>query len=379
MEKETLMGDIFDAPEIGSLFEPIKEEQIQKVDEVIQPSLFEKEEEKPSPDILETSSLFNTEDVNSDDNQEDEGDEQISYGKIVQSLLKDDETFQIYEGDDPEKLEYSKDQFLDLFKQNIQIKGEQIAEAVLEQAISQLSPTVQKLVTGELNGIKISDIVKDLEDYQELDSLPEDPTQEQKEKIVRKYYSRIAKEKNKDAEWLNNKIEKIIDNDDLDSEFEDAKDEIQKDLDKKQQEKAQELNKQKEEKELFKKYHTHYVNEALKEENIFNIKLTKEQKNKVATVLSSFLVRPTDNKEKLGLTAMIDNFIHNENPKESYKRLVLMTLAGIAPDEFVKNLTNQTEKKVTNDTVKKLKTIQNSITSLEPERKQTIKKIGNIF
>ena len=106
---------------------------------------------------------------------------------------------------------------------------------------------------------------------------------------------------------------------------------------------------------------------------------TKEQKNKVATVLSSFLVRPTDNKEKLGLTAMIDNFIHNENPKESYKRLVLMTLAGIAPDEFVKNLTNQTEKKVTNDTVKKLKTIQNSITSLEPERKQTIKKIGNIF
>ena len=54
MEKETLMGDIFDAPEIGSLFEPVKEEQIQKVDEVIQPSLFEKEEEKPSPDILET-------------------------------------------------------------------------------------------------------------------------------------------------------------------------------------------------------------------------------------------------------------------------------------------------------------------------------------
>ena len=379
MEKEIVMGDIFDTPEIGSLFEPVKEEQIQKVDEVIQPSLFEKEEEKPTPDILETPSLFNTEDVQQDENQEDEGDGQISYGKIVQSILKEDESFQIYEGDDPEKLEYTKEQFFDLFKQNTQLKGEQIAEAVLDQAISKLSPTMQKLVTGELKGIKIADIVKDLEDYQEIESLPENPSQEQKEKIVRKYYSRIAKEKGKDADWLNKKIEKIIDGDDLDSEFEDAKDEIQRDLDKKQQEKEQEIVKQKEEKDLFKKYHTHYVNEALKEENIFDIKLTKDQKDKVATVLSSFLVRPTDNKEKLGLTAMIDNFIHNDNPKESYKRLVLMTLAGIAPDEFVKNFTNQAEKKVTKETVKQLKTVSKNITSLEPEKKTSIKKPGNIF
>ena len=70
---------------------------------------------------------------------------------------------------------------------------------------------------------------------------------------------------------------------------------------------------------------------------------------------------------------MIDNFIHNDNPKESYKRLVLMTLAGIAPDEFVKNFTNQAEKKVTTETVKQLKTVQKNITSLEPEKKAPIK------
>ena len=56
-----------------------------------------------------------------------------------------------------------------------------------------------------------------------------------------------------------------------------------------------------------------------------------------------------------------------------------MTLAGIAPDEFVKNFTSQAEKKVTNETIKKLKTVKKDITSLEPEKKTSIKKPGNVF
>ena len=90
---------------------------------------------------------------------------------------------------------------------------------------------------------------------------------------------------------------------------------------------------------MFKKYHAHYVNEALKEENIFDIKLTKTKKIKLLQFFLHFIVRPTDNKKtkKLGLTTMIDNFIHNDNPKESYKRLVLMTLRDCS-DEFVKKL-----------------------------------------
>ena len=282
-------------------------------------------------------------------------------------------------GDDPENLQYNEEQFADLFNQNVQLKGEKIAEAVLEEALSRLSPTMQKLVTGELQGIKIADIVKDLEDYQEIESIPENPTPEQKEKIVRKYYQRQEKERNKDQEWVNKQIEKIIDRDELDSEFEDAKDVISQDLDKKQQEKQQEIIKQKQEKEQFKKYHSYYVGEALKEENIFGLKLTKPEKEQVATVLSSFAVRPTDNKEKLGLTALIDSYINSENPKETYKRLVLMTLAATAPDKLIQKLNIEADKKVTKESIRQLKTVSKEVTSLDEPKKQTIKKPGNIF
>lgn len=379
IEKE--MGDIFNPTEISSLFEPIAPEELEKETSTSE-SLFEdepKEEKKESIVDTPPSTLFEEEEEPSDKKEGQSGFEGNDFGKVVQTILKHNEDFQIYEGDDPENLQYSEEQFADLFNQNVQLKGEKIAEAVLEEALSRLSPTMQKLVTGELQGIKIADIVKDLEDYQEIESIPENPTPEQKEKIVRKYYQRQAKERNKDQEWVNKQIEKIIDRDELDSEFEDAKDIISQDLDKKQKEKQEEIIKQKQEKEQFKKYHSYYVGEALKEENIFGLKLTKPEKEQVATVLSSFAVRPTDNKEKLGLTALIDSYINSENPKETYKRLVLMTLAATAPDKLIQKLNIEADKKVTKESIRQLKTVSKEVTSLDEPKKQTIKKPGNIF
>lgn len=150
-------------------------------------------------------------------------------------------------------------------------------------------------------------------------------------------------------------------------------------MDKKQKEKQEEIIKQKQEKEQFKKYHSYYVGEALKEENIFGLKLTKPEKEQVATVLSSFAVRPTDNKEKLGLTALIDSYINSENPKETYKRLVLMTLAATAPDKLIQKLNIEADKKVTKESIRQLKTVSKETTALDTSKKQTIKKPGNIF
>ena len=48
---------------------------------------------------------------------------------------------------------------------------------------------------------------------------------------VRLYYNRLAKEKNKDSEWASKQVEKIIDRDELETEFEHAKFEISQDLD----------------------------------------------------------------------------------------------------------------------------------------------------
>lgn len=39
---------------------------------------------------------------------------------------------------------------------------------------------MQKVLTGEFKGVKISDLVKDLSDFQEIEKLPENPTEEEK-------------------------------------------------------------------------------------------------------------------------------------------------------------------------------------------------------
>jgi len=375
-EKENL--GIFDnSSEIGSLFESITETPTIDLESDKVDLFSDKEEKKEEIDEKEVPSLF--EEKNSEEDTDTETKiESSSFGEAIQLLIKSNDEFLVYEGDEEGKTDYTPEQFVDLYQQNLKVQSEKMAETILEQAISQLSPTMQKVLAGEFKGVNISDLVKELSDYQEIEKLPENPTPEEKEKIVRLYYNRLAKEKNKDAEWASKQVEKIIDRDELESEFEDAKAEISQDLENKQKEKEQAIALKQKEKEDFKKYHTYFVNEALKEDNLFGINLSKSKKEQVANVLSTFAVRPTDKKEKLGLTALIDSYIHSENPKETYKILALMSLAAVAPNELVEQLKVSAEKKVTNETIKKLK-VADKVTTLEEKKKSTFKKPGNIF
>lgn len=375
-EKENL--GIFDnSSEIGSLFESITETPTIDLESDKVDLFSDKEEKKEEIEEKEVPSLFEEKTIEEDTDTETKT-ESSSFGEAIQLLIKSNDEFLVYEGDEEGKTDYTPEQFVDLYQQNLKVQSEKMAETILEQAIFQLSPTMQKVLAGEFKGVNISDLVKELSDYQEIEKLPENPTPEEKEKIVRLYYNRLAKEKNKDAEWASKQVEKIIDRDELESEFEDAKAEISQDLENKQKEKEQAIVLKQKEKEDFKKYHTYFVNEALKEDNLFGINLSKSKKEQVANVLSTFAVRPTDKKEKLGLTALIDSYIHSENPKETYKILALMSLAAVAPNELVEQLKVSAEKKVTNETIKKLK-VADKVTPLEEKKKSTFKKPGNIF
>jgi len=377
-EIENKPGDVFDFEEVGSLFEPVTEEEPNEPT-----NLFEsKETSEPKKEIKEenedliSDTLFDT----NSDKKKRQTNESIDFSEIVDLLSDNDENFLVFEGEEGVEPTYDKEKFLDLYKQNLQVNGEKIAEAVLDAAIQKLSPTMQKLITGELQGVSVADIVKDLEDYQDVESLPEYPTDIQKEKIVKNYYKRIAKERGKDSEWVAKKIETIIDRGELDSEFEDAKDIILLDIDKKQAEKAKEIQKKEQEKQQFKSYHAHYVNEALKEDNIFGLKLNKSEKEQIAQVLATFAVRPTDKKEKLGLTALIDSYIHSNNPKETYKRLALMSLAATAPDKLIEKLKNVGATESTEKTILTLKNRQRTPnTVIEKNKNFTNKPIGSVF
>lgn len=380
---------------IDSLFEAVESTAKEPVTEEIsdKPSLFGDDskpvEKKTSDDDIDStiSTLFEDEDETSTSSkieEEEEEEEESStgatpYGEAINTLIANTDNFLVYEGDEPDKKDYSKDEFVELFNYNVSAKSQQIVEQTFQQIMSNLSPTAQRLVTGELNGVKIKDIIADVAEYQEVEEIPSNPTDSEKEKIVKTYYKRLAKERGKDGEWVTRQLEKVIDRGELDSEFEDAKDIIQKDLDEKIAQKEQEIQAKKQEKEEFKKYHTYFVREALNEDNLFGLRLTPTEKNQVATVLSTFAVRPSDQKEKLGITAMIDNFIHSENPKESYKVLALMALAGSAPDKLIEKLRTTAEKKVTNETVKKLK-VADKVTPLNTTNvEKKPKKLGNIF
>lgn len=118
----------------------------------------------------------------------------------------------------------------------------------------------------------------------------------------------------------------------------------------------------------------------MKEENIFGIKLTKAEKAQIANILASFQIRPSDKKEKLGITAMIDSLIHSDKPKEAYKRLALMALAGTTPDQFIERLKTSAETAVTKEIERKLKVaskspIQNALVAEKKSNKQP----GSIF
>lgn len=362
-EKEN--AGIFDSIEIDSLFETVVEEET-PLEEKEEINLFKEETVDKTP--IEKETLFSEEKI----------EDTSSLNDVISLLIKSNDEFLIYEGDEEGKTNYTPEQFVDLYQQNIKVQGEKMAETILEQAISNLSPTMQKVLSGEFKGVTISDLVKDLSDFQEIEKLPENPTEEEKEKIVKLYYNRLAKEKNKDATWAAKQVEKIIDRDELESEFEDAKSEISQDLEKIQKEKEDAVALKQKEKEDFKKYHNYFVTEALKEDNLFGINLSKSKKEQVANVLSTFAVRPTDKKEKLGLTALIDSYIHSENPKETYKILALMSLAAVAPNELVDQLKISADKASANNTIKQLK-IADKITPINETKKQSFKKPGNIF
>ena len=210
-EKENL--GIFDnSSEIGSLFESITETPTIDLESDKVDLFSDKEEKKEEIDEKEVPSLF--EEKNSEEDTDTETKiESSSFGEAIQLLIKSNDEFLVYEGDEEGKTDYTPEQFVDLYQQNLKVQSEKMAETILEQAISQLSPTMQKVLAGEFKGVNISDLVKELSDYQEIEKLPENPTPEEKEKIVRLYYNRLAKEKNKDAEWASKQVEKIIDRD----------------------------------------------------------------------------------------------------------------------------------------------------------------------
>ena len=184
-EKEN--AGIFDnSSEIGSLFESITETptidlESEKVD------LFSDKEEETEE--KEVPSLFEDKFKEKEETSE-ESVESSSFGEAIQLLIKSNDEFLVYEGDEEGKLDYTPEQFVDLYQQNLKVQGEKLAETILENAISQLSPTMQKVLSGEFKGVNVSDLVKELSDYQEIEKLPENPTPEEKEKIVRLHYNR---------------------------------------------------------------------------------------------------------------------------------------------------------------------------------------------
>lgn len=358
-------------------------------------SLFEETTEVNDESILSTTSLFDVKDSDGNEDGKDLGDDNDApdgditvpststtstkstpYGQGVQALIKGMDEFLIYEGED-EKADYTEDEFVALISENVNIKTQKAVEATLAQILEKMSPTIQKVVTGELKGVKIKDIIADIQDFQEIEEIPENPDAVQKERIVKAYFRRQAKERNKDAAWAQSQLEKTINRGDLDDVFEDAKDFISQDLDNKIKEKEDAILKERKEKEDFKRYHSHYVTEVLNEENLFGISLSKDEKSQVGKILATFVTRPSDNKEKLGLTAMIDNLIHNKNPKESYKVLALMALAGSAPDKLLNKLKGSAETQVTKETVRKLRTANTTSSGLAEIEKKEIKKLNN--
>ena len=53
------------------------------------------------------------------------------YGEAIQLLIKSNDEFLVYEGDDDNKLDYTSDQFVDLYQQNLKSQSEKIAETCL--------------------------------------------------------------------------------------------------------------------------------------------------------------------------------------------------------------------------------------------------------
>ncbi len=385
-----------DSIETSSLFEEVKPEETQSV---LTGSIFEDEPEEPldsDKEIEEDAdptniSLFSEDD--SDDSEEDTpapkkpgrkpkfSEEVTPYGQAIKTLIKEVDDFLIYEGEGEEDRDnYTEVEFVDLIKQNIDTKVEEYVESTLKQIVESFSPSIQKIITAELKGVKVKDLIEDIREYEELESLPSNPNPVEKENIVKKFYKELGKERGKSDEWVNKQVERIVDNNDLDEEYNDAVKHFEEKISAKIQAKEAAKERELQQKIAFKQHHAHIVNEVLKDDEIFGIPLKKQDKQVIANVLAGFTVRNTDKKEKLNLTAIIDQLIHDKkNPKESYQTLALMSLAGVNPKGMIEALKNSTETKITQDTVKKLKVADKKQVTLQDKKIVPSKKSSSFF
>lgn len=362
---------IFDTEEISSLFEEVTPTEKSKPKTT---SLFDidedAEEENVTTDATDPGvSLFD--EGNADDTDEDTEEvkpvkktpgrkpkeEVTPFGEAINTLVAEVEDFLIYEEEDGAvRTNYTKEEFVDLFNQNIDVKVEQYVEGTLKNIIESFSPSIQKIIQAELKGVKVKDLIEDIREYEDIESIPAKPSEGEKESIVKRFYKDLAKERGRDDEWVTKTVEKIIDRDDLDTEFEDAVKHFEKKIDERI--KAKEDAKEKEilAKHQFKQHHAYVVNEVLKDNELFGIPLDKKDKQVIGDVLAGYVTRKTDNKEKLRLTAIIDQLIHDtKNQKESYQKLALMSLAVVNPQGMIKALKGAAETTVTQEAVKKLK------------------------
>lgn len=393
---------IFEKDEMSSLFAEIEDEPEVK-SKIPTNSLFgdddEDNEENPdTDDAVEDASLFSDDDDagNSDDPDEEDLEEDdedgdkvkkgrkpkgtpTAFGKAYKTLIKkSDQEFLVYEGEE-DREDYSEQEFIELVNQSTAHNVEKYVDATLNNIIDSFSPSVQKIIKSELRGVKVKDIIEDLKEYEEIEAIPENPTNEDKEFLVKKFYKELAKEKGKNEAWVTKQVERIIDGDDLDEEFEDAKKHFDNVIEKRIAQKAELKQKEEQEKLAFKQYHAHLVNEVLKEDDLFGIKLTKKHKDIIASTLASFRVRNTDKKEKMGLTAQIDALIHAQDKKTAYKTLALMSLAAVNPEGMIEVLNNNSETKVTADAVRQLKIAGKDIVRTTEKKKPVSKKPTSIF
>lgn len=372
-----------DKEELESLFDDLSEDLDTTDDEIEELSLMSDEEDddedndnndddKDDPKVVKPSLFDDSEKEVIEDEEEKELLAQ-SYKGVLDTLIEKFEEFDVLE-DHEERKSYTADEFIYVITENINNKSQTLAQNILDNAVAKLSPAVQKVVIGELNDVSLKELMQEASLLEELDSLPKNPTDIQKETLVRKYYLELAKEKNKDNQWVSNKIMKILKNDELDEEYDEAVSYLEEVINKKIEDKAKEKELKQLEKREFIKTHKQITNEILNEENIFGLKLSKEEKDNIANVLTSFVTRPKDSKEKLGITALIDTYIHSNQPKESYKKLVLMTLAAIKPDALIKKLKNASTTEVTKETHINLKTANRktpiSLTKTNKKKKQ---------
>lgn len=390
---------IFDLEDTSSLFEEVTTEETNEQglkDIPTNGSLFDIEEDDDDENLSNLEGVLN----NAEDPEEEEDDDDpkkpkpakktkekqekkdeltTSYGEAIQALIKDTEDFLIYEGEE-ERTNYSKEEFVELLNANIDTKVNKYVESTLTNIVNSFSPSIQKIIKAELKGVKVKDIIDDIREYEEVSNIPENPSESEKELLVKKYYKELAKEKNKSDDWVSKTVERIIDTDDLDSEYEDAAEHYEAKIQEKIEKKAKEKEQERENTIKFKQYHSHVVNEILKENELFGIKLKKQDKDLIGDVLAGFVTRTSDQKEKMKLTAIIDQLINDKKDQNtSYKKLALMALAAANPEGMIASLSNKAETIVTQAAVKQLKVADKNIASFSPKAKQTTKKLESFF